>query len=110
MGSEKIVVSKGGATSSKIPRLDRIPYDVLVLVAERFHLGAEKHGLDNWRKGLGDVDYTIERATHVANHALRLIAKLQNRIEDDGDDDVAAILWGGAFLSIALKMLDERSV
>lgn len=107
MGGTKLVASKGGATSSVVPPLEHVPYDVLVLVAERFRLGAEKHGTDNWRGGLGDVSYAINRAVHVANHAHRLIAKLQGRLPFDQDDDVAAILWGGAFLSKALAELDH---
>jgi hypothetical protein len=107
MGGEKVVMSRSGATSSKVPRYDLIPIEALIRVAERYELGLAKHGKDNWRKGLGDKAYLINRATHVIDHALKLIAKLEGYIRDDGDDDIGAILWGGCFLAVAIDHLDE---
>lgn len=95
-------VSKSGASSSKVPRMDLIPYSALVRLANRFALGLEKHGKNNYRKGLSDKDYVIERLGHVINHAYRLIEKLEGRLVDE-DDDAAAIAWGGIFACLATE-------
>ena len=86
MGGVKLVTSKNGATGSVVARVDLIPYNALIRLAARFEHGAEKHGVDNWRKGLDDKTYVIHRATHIALHALKLISKLQGHLPEDGDD------------------------
>ncbi len=97
-----------GAKSSIVPRFDLIPYSALARLAGRFERGAARYGKDNWRKGLRDKDYVRERAAHVIHHTMRLIGKLDGDIPDDGDDDAAAIMWGGAFLCEATEALKER--
>lgn len=95
-----------GAKSSTVPRLDLIPHRALVRLAGRYEKGMKRYGRNNWQKGLTDLDYVLERAAHVLNHASILIEKLQGLRADDGDDDAAAIMWGGAFLceaTFALK-------
>jgi hypothetical protein len=87
------------AKSSKVPRLDLIPREALLRLAKRFELGLEHYGKDNWRNGLADHEYILERIAHIQNHCAILVEKLEGRIPPDGDDDVGAILWGGAFLS-----------
>lgn len=92
-----------GAKTSEVPRLDLIPYAALVSLARRYEKGIVRYGRDNWRKGLSDRDYVLERAAHVLNHTAILIEKLQGLRPDDGDDDAGAILWGGAFLVEAVN-------
>jgi hypothetical protein len=94
-----------GATTSKAPRFDLIPAEALYRLAQRFELGEMKHGHNNWRKGLDDDSYILERANHVIKHTLILMAKIQGDLPWDEDDDAAAISWGGAFLSEAVKKL-----
>lgn len=99
-----------GATSSKVPRLELIPFAALCRLAARFELGIERHGDDAWnalskQECLRDREFAIARAGHVMHHAARLIAKLTGRIPDDGDDDAAAVMWGGAFLCEATAAL-----
>lgn len=112
------VTHKSGATSSHCPRYDYIPLSALNSLAERYELGVEKHGKDNWRRGIPDVDYCLERLNHVIRHAITLQLKLQGKMSWDGDDDAGAILWGGAFATEAtiyhkreqhnLKKIDEE--
>lgn len=102
--NEKIVISKDGATSSACPDFSLIPLDALIALAERYSLGVQKHGKDNWRKGLTDKDYVIQRLNHGIYHALKMINKLEGKIENDGDDDAGAIMWCGAFASEAAKI------
>lgn len=104
------IVHASGASSSRVPRLDYIPYQSIVRLAGRFELGAAKHGLDNYRQALGDRDYVLERCAHVINHAFKLANKLRGYLPDDGDDDAAAIMWGGAFLCEATEALKKERV
>jgi hypothetical protein len=102
------VVFKSGAASSKIPRLDLIPRKALLRVAGRFELGLERHGERSWNAAssqacLEDREFLIYRAAHVIDHALKLIAKLRGQLPDDGDDDAAAIAWGGICLCEATE-------
>lgn len=107
MGEEK-TASKSGATSSKIPRFDYIPMIGLIALARRYEKGVEKHGADNWRKALTDVDYVCERMGHVIDHAYKAIEKLRGRLPDDGDDDAGAIAWGGMFLAEAKAAMAQK--
>lgn len=99
-----------GAKTSDCPRLDLIPYNALVRLAARFKKGEERYGHNNWRGGLTDKSYVLERAAHVLNHTLLLIGKLEGTIPDDGDDDAGAIMWGGAFLCEAMEALEKPAL
>lgn len=104
------ITSSCGATSSKIPDLAQIPLHALERLAARYELGAIKHGKNNWRQGIGNTNYTIERAAHVIYHAYKLINKLEGIIPDDNDDDAAAIMWGGAFLCESTNALQKKKL
>lgn len=94
-----VVVSASGARSSEHqPRFDLIPANGLRRLARRFELGAVKHGEDNWRKGLGDRDWLLERINHAHNHLHRLAASIKGPIFDVTDDDAAAVAWCGVVL------------
>jgi hypothetical protein len=105
--NDDIVVHACGASSSVVPRFNLIPLSSLLRLTKRYELGSVKHGDFNWKKGLRNRDYTIDRANHVIHHALKLIAKIQGFIPDDGDDDAAAIAWGGMFLCEAIDALKK---
>ncbi len=99
---------KSGATSSKIPRFDLIPYRAMCRLAARFELGLERHKEGAWngrskQDSLTDREFIIQRAAHAMHHAAKLIAKLEGRIPDDGDDDAGAIMWAGMLLSEATE-------
>jgi hypothetical protein len=93
-----------GATSSECPDFAQIPLTALIALANRFKLGEAKHGRDNWRKGLSDKRYVIERLNHVAFHAMKLAHKIENGLPLDTDDDAGAIMWGGAFAVEAVRV------
>lgn len=91
-----------GATTSKCHDFGQIPYSALVLLAKRFEFGGLKHGRDNWKKGLGNLKYALERINHIINHCYYLSSQLDSGIdlsEDTIEDNIGAILWGGAFLA-----------
>jgi hypothetical protein len=52
---------------------------------------------------LQDKEFVISRIVHVINHAYVLLDKVMGKMEDDGDDDAAAIAWNGIFLCEATE-------
>jgi hypothetical protein len=93
------------AAASKKPRFSLIPPESIRALAARFELGEEKYGPTgkSWnaltsQNALSNDEWVIARAEHVIDHALLYIAKLKGFIPDDGDDDAAAIMWGGCCL------------
>ena len=87
-----------GASSSKVPRLDYVSLTALRRLAKRYAQGLPKYGKYNYKQGLTDKEYILERCAHVIDHAYRYIEVLEGQRADDGDDNAAAIMWGGAFL------------
>lgn len=114
MSAEKVVYPSG-RSSSKIPRFDLIPRGALVRIADRFEKGQEIHKERAWnarnsdQASLTDKEWVIARANHVVDHALKLVAKLSGQMADDGDDDAAAIAWGGVFLCEAVEALNKQT-
>jgi hypothetical protein len=100
----KVTLAGGAMTSSKIPRIEMIPYRSLLRLAARFELGEERHKDASWNgmkpenAGLKDKNTMVVRAAHAMLHASKLIAILTGQIQDDGDDHASAIMWAGAFL------------
>jgi len=105
-----LVTLQCGATASEAPEFHYIPIQALIRLAKRFADGAKKHEPFGWMRGLvgrpslpprpsPEVEYMLARSNHVIFHALKFQAKLQGLLPQDGDDDAAAIMWGGAVLS-----------
>ncbi len=109
------VIFKSGASSSKIPRFDLIPRVALIALAHRYELGIERHGTRAWnvsspdQSPLEDIDFLTARLAHVIDHATKAIDKLHGRLPDDGDDDAAAIMWGGSVLAAARARSSGKS-
>lgn len=86
--------SQCGATSSKLKlRFDLVPEVFNVRVAQRYTIGAEKHGEYNYRKGLTDSVYIQERISHLRQHLSSFLLE-----GNEKDDNLAAIAWCCAFL------------
>jgi hypothetical protein len=108
---EQEVKFAGGGSSSKTPRLELIPLESLVRAARRFELGIANRSdgtawnalSPNFKSCLEDREFVIDRAAHVALHAMKLKAILSGEIPDDGDDHAGAILWAGCFLACATR-------
>ncbi len=96
--SEETITHECGVKTSPAPRYDLIPTAALDALAARYADGMARYSDDNWRKGIGDVAYTVHRLNHVIQHAKAAIDKLEGKSPNDGEDDGAAIMWGGALL------------
>ena len=111
---EEKILHACGSTSSKVPRLDYIPRIAAEKLAERYALGAVKHGKYNYKQGLTDKEYVLERCAHIIEHTMKYVEELEGLVPPSGDDNAAAIMWGGAFLCEAdaarEQLLDETTL
>jgi hypothetical protein len=82
--------SSGATSSERLP-----PYDLITIhfedrVAKRLQLGAAKHGRFNYRKGLKDKEFIIDRLNHALRH-IKIAAALIENGETFSDDDLAGV-------------------
>lgn len=85
---------EGGSTrSAKLERYDLIPPELDEALAQRFGLGALKHGDRNWLGG------GAEFIVSCVNHGRAHIVSLLKNGPDHADDDLAAILWNFGVLT-----------
>lgn len=85
--------SSGARSSEVAPRFDLIPRCALERLAARLQFGAERHGENNYQKGLGDAQYRRDRVNHLVSHALNLANG------DASDDHLGAILANAVMLA-----------
>lgn len=99
MSDEKLQVFSSGATSSKqLPSYNLIAICLLNRLAARMDLGAIKHGKFQYRKGLKDKSFILDRLNHAILH-IRLAQDLIEKDEQFTDDDL-----GGAAANIMMAM------
>ncbi len=90
-------------------KFDLIPDSSIEALADRFELGQKNYGEEAWNahdneKKLEDENWIKERIRHGYSHlghylsVLRGYDNIGHYIEDDGDDDGAAIMWLGCML------------
>lgn len=102
-----------GVASTKIPRLELIPFSALESLAYRFELGIQRKGdkawnaLTNKEEALKDANFVINRLAHCIKHCYAAIEKLYC-YEDDGEDDAGAILFAGSVLAEYNKLKGKK--
>jgi hypothetical protein len=102
--------SSGAKSSGRKPRYDLIPAYALERIARRFELGAEKYGVNNWKKGANDPEFIMDRLNHAMEHIKKMQETVQAFIDVDtdkphvainrgifGDDDAAAAILNSIF-------------
>lgn len=102
------IVTPSGAKTSAAPRFDLIPHESLVRLARRYEKGLARYGRDNWRKGINDREYVLERLAHAVGHLYALMDQVEGRLSWTDDDHAAALMWCGAFACEASKVLQEE--
>ncbi len=91
MKVKKLQKFKSGATSSDLVcGYDQLPLNFLTRTAKRFDLGKEKHGKFNYRKGLKDKEFIIDRLNHAFLHLKKAIDEIENG-EVYTDDNLGAV-------------------
>lgn len=112
-------ITYGSLSSSKIPNLKLITTHFLHRVAARCDLGIERKGDKAYNalsphtdENLKNLDFAIERCSHVIGHALNLRDKLAKAKHgqkfDLGDDDPAAIGWNAMYLCEVTRALQTE--
>lgn len=102
---DKHTFSSGASSSGMKPRYDLIPTWALRRIAQRFGEGAIKYGEDNWKKGLTDDVFIIDRINHATEH----LQLMKDRVKafkgiktaapvDVPDDDAAAVILNAIFV------------
>lgn len=99
---DKLAIPKhefaSGATSSgKLPPYDLLSELLLTRTARRFELGAVKHGKFNYRKGLKDKDFMLDRLNHAFLHLKRAMDLIEQGLPYD-DDNLAAVVVNAAMV------------
>lgn len=103
-----------GASSSYCPPYYLIPKNALERLANVFQRGINRKGDAAWnvygsQEALTDINFVIDRVSHIIKHALQYRDKLIGKIDWNDpnypEDDAAAIMWGGAFLAEVNKKL-----
>lgn len=101
---DKITFKSGASSSSGAQRFDLLPLNALRVLSTRFEEGVVKHGLNNWRKGITDPAWVLDRFNHIFAHLYAYAEQVQGvRPEPDEKNDtrvgnLAAAMWGCAIL------------
>lgn len=75
--------------------LTEIPLESLVRLGRVFQEGHEKYGRGNWRNGVGDIEYQLERCNHAIKHLMVYAQWLESgqRVGLEEEDDLAKVMW-----------------
>jgi hypothetical protein len=94
--------SSGAVSSGRKPPYHLIPAYALARIANRFKLGADKYGVDNWKKGATDRDFILDRINHAFEHLINLKEQVAagdgETVETFDDDDAAAVILNAIFV------------
>lgn len=99
--SVHVVGESGAKSSGHKPAYHLVPFEMFLgRLANRYEGppgGAIVYGEDNWKKGLTDRAYAIDRANHTLEHLLLAIEEFKAG-KVGSDDNLAAVIWGAIFL------------
>lgn len=101
--SEQKTAFEGGSTrSKKNERYDLIPIEIDEALAQRFGLGSETHGENNWKGG--GADFIKGCLNHLRAHYVSLLTHGPFH----SDDDIAAMTWNAGVLAWFRKHKPEE--
>jgi hypothetical protein len=82
------------ATDKEPFSLTQIPCSALLRLGAVFREGEPKYGRGNWRRGVHDKDYQIERANHALKHLLWYVHALETGERlGEAEDHLAKVAW-----------------
>jgi dATP/dGTP diphosphohydrolase len=97
---EKYALPGGTTRTTRPAAFHLVPGAGLRRIAERFRLGAEVHGLNNWMAALETEhtarEFAFDAYNHMVEHAFKMIDG-----DDPEDDHLGAIGWAVAVLATA---------
>jgi hypothetical protein len=107
--NDKHAFSSGATSSEHLNPFHLIPTQTIRKLAQRFALGAAKHGDVNYQKCIRpsddgrlwiiDIAFARDRYNHIFEHLLQLKQAGQFDKNGNPDDNIAAALWGTSFLA-----------
>lgn len=101
-GDDRHTFSSGAMSSGTKPPYHLVPSYAWTRIAERFKLGADKYGVDNWKKGAADRDFILDRINHGIEHLINLKEQVMagpgETVETFDDDDAAAVILNAIFV------------
>lgn len=77
-------------SSGNHPAYHLVPLSLLVRTARRFELGAKKYSPNNWKKGLKDKEFILDRLNHALEHLILSMIAIENG-EMELDDNLGAV-------------------
>lgn len=89
---EKIDVAGGATRSAGAAPFHLVPRDGLLRIAQRYGLGAEKHGANNWMNGSNNEEDAFAWSCMCYDHMQEHMLKMQTGDFPD-DDHLGAIGW-----------------
>jgi len=90
-------------SSGTKPPYHLIPAYAMARIANRFGLGSAKYGENNWKKGVTDYAFILDRINHATEHLINLkeqvmAARDGGTVETFDDDDCAAVILNAIFV------------
>ena len=93
LAEQKTTFEGGSTRSAKLERYDLIPPEIDEALAQRFGLGAQKHGDRNWQGG--GAAFISSCLNHLRAHYVSLL----RHGPFHSDDDIAAMIWNAGVLA-----------
>lgn len=87
-------MSESAKTDIEAFSLTQIPCKSLERLGAVFREGEVKYGRGNWRRGVGDTAYQLERANHALKHLLWYVHQLETgESVGEGEDELGRVAW-----------------
>lgn len=80
----------GASSSGHKPPYECLTLTLLTRAAKRMELGMH-YGKHNWKKGIRDKQFILDRLNHALEHLVKAAANIDNNW-DSSDDDLAAVV------------------
>lgn len=77
-------------SSGNHPPYHLIPLSLFIRTARRFEKGLKKYPRHNWKKGLKDKEYILDRLNHALEHLILAMESIENS-EIELDDNLGAV-------------------
>lgn len=104
-------MSQSAKTDVEAFSLTQIPCKSLERLGAVFREGEAKYGRGNWRRGVGDTAYQLERANHALKHLLWYVHWLETGEQlGNGEDEtnLAKVAWF-CVTQMELERLQQRT-
>lgn len=108
--SEKQIHSfaSGASSSGHILPYDMLTPTLLARAARRMQKGVEKYKKNDWKKGVHDKKFIVDRLNHAMGHLIKATYEIENGIPMT-DDDLAAVVVN-CMMAMEYQLFDQRDL